>query len=60
MNPLIQLRRAFYLVLLSAICAIPFALAQRNAPSQRLAKPANIIVVTNTNDSGPGSLRGEA
>jgi hypothetical protein len=63
---------AFYLLLLLALCAIPFALAQRDAPSQSVAKlgstskglvkvgnalPANIIVVTNTNDSGPGSLR---
>jgi len=48
---------AFYLVLLLAVCAIPFALAQRDAPSQSVAKPTNIIVVTNTNDSGPGSLR---
>ena len=72
MNPTIQLRGAFYLVLLLAVSAIPFALAQRNATSQGVAKlgstskglvkvgnalPANIIVVTNTNDSGPGSLR---
>jgi hypothetical protein len=72
MNPTIQLRNAFYLVLLLAVSAIPFALAQRNATSQGVAKlgstskglvkvgnalPANIIVVTNTNDSGPGSLR---
>jgi predicted outer membrane repeat protein len=46
---------AFYLLLVS-VCAIPFALAQRNAPN-RNAVPANIIVVTNTNDSGTGSLR---
>jgi len=45
------------MLLLLGMCAIPFALAQRNAPSQRVAKPANIIVVTNTNDSGSGSLR---
>jgi hypothetical protein len=66
------LRGAFYLVLLLAVCAIPFALAQQNATKQRLtnlgseskglaevgnALPANTIVVTNTNDSGPGSLR---
>jgi Right handed beta helix region len=53
---------AFYLVLLLAVCAIPFALAQRNATKQMAAKhgdalPANIILVTNTDDSGPGSLR---
>jgi len=72
MNPFIQLRGAFYLLLLVAVCAIPFALAQRNATSQSVVKhgsaskplvrvgdalPANVIVVTNTNDSGPGSLR---
>jgi len=83
MNPLIQfkkaipscvhlLRSAFYVLLLLAVCAIPVALAQRNANKQRVAKldsvneglaavgnvlPTTIIVVTNTNDSGPGSLR---
>ena len=66
------LRGAFYVLLLVAICAMPFALAQRNTTKLRVAKlgsaskglaeagnalPANIIVVTNTNDSGPGSLR---
>jgi hypothetical protein len=55
-----------------AVCAIPFALAQPNATKQRVAKPgsaskalvkvgsalpANIILVTNTDDSGTGSLR---
>ena len=84
MTPLIQLKRAiplsahlirgaFYVLSLMAVSAIPFALAQRNAPNQSVAKlesaskgltragkalPANIIVVRNTNDSGPGSLRG--
>ena len=72
MNPLTQLRGAFYLLVLVLVCAMPFALAQRNATSQSVVKhgsankelagigkkaPANIIVVTNTNDSGPGSLR---
>jgi hypothetical protein len=59
-NPNIQahlIRKTFYLLMLVAICAIPFALAQRNAPKQSVAKPATIIVVTNTNDSGTGSLR---
>src|SRR5262249_46384430 len=66
------LRGAFYLLLLLAVCAIPFAFAQRSATKpnrgqvvqleqkigeRRNALPANIIVVTNTNDSGPGSLR---
>ncbi len=56
-----------------AICAMPFALAQRNTTRLRVAKvgssadkglaevgdafPVSIIVVTNTNDNGPGSLR---
>jgi hypothetical protein len=56
------LRGAVYLLLLLAVCAIPFALAQRNAAKQSMAKlgnalPANVILVTNTDDSGPGSLR---
>src|SRR6266705_2085399 len=46
-------RGAFYLVLLIGICLIPFTLAQRTT---RRA-PANIITVTNLNDSGSGSLR---
>src|SRR5262245_23264986 len=65
------LRGAFYLLLLLPICVSPFALAQRNATKPKRSQvrreqsvseisdalPANIIVVTNTNDSGPGSLR---
>jgi hypothetical protein len=66
------LRGPFYVLVLLALYANPFASAQRNAPSQTVDKPsstskglvgvanplpANIIVVTNTNDSGPGSLR---
>jgi hypothetical protein len=35
------------------MCLIPFALAQRTT----WRAPVNIITVTNTNDSGPGSLR---
>src|SRR5262245_7090832 len=72
MNSLIKRGSAFYLIVLVAVCASPFALAQRNATSESVAKqgsaskglvkvgnslPANIIVVTNRNDSGPGSLR---
>ena len=41
--------------LLLALCAIPFALAQRTTTKGN--RPANVITVTNTNDSGPGSLR---
>jgi hypothetical protein len=66
------LQSTFYVLLLLTVCAIPFALAQRNATEQSVAElssasrglpgvgnalPATIIVVTNTNDSGPGSLR---
>ena len=66
-------RSTSYMLLLGvAVCVIPLALAQRNTtktksrqarqPEQRInergyAVPANIIVVTNTADSGPGSLR---
>ncbi len=66
-------RSTSYMLLLGvAVCVIPLALAQRNTtktksrqarqPEQRIdergyAFPANIIVVTNTADSGPGSLR---
>ncbi len=42
-NPTIKahlLRSAFYLLLLVAACAIPFALAQRNAAKQSVARPA--------------------
>ena len=34
------IRGAFYLLLLVAVCAIPFALAQRNASKRSVAKPA--------------------
>src|SRR6267378_3397708 len=42
-NPTIKahlLRGAFYLLLLVAVCAIPFALAQRNAFKRSVTKPA--------------------
>ena len=42
-NPSIKahlIRGAFYLVLLIAICAIPFALAQRNAGKQMVTARA--------------------
>jgi predicted outer membrane repeat protein len=54
-NPLTHLRAALYLVVVVAVSTIPVALAQRKATSHGL--PATTIVVTNTNDSGPGSLR---
>ncbi len=49
------IRSTFYLLLLLAACTIPFTLAQRT-PIER-NRPANVITVTNGNDSGPGSLR---
>src|SRR6266545_417492 len=49
------IRGACYLLLLLAICVIPFALAQRATTKKN--RPANTITVTNGNDSGPGSLR---
>ena len=42
-NPTIKahlIRSAFYLLVLLGVCAIPFALAQRNAAKQSAAKPA--------------------
>ena len=34
------LRTAVYVLLLPAVCVIPFALAQRNASKRSVAKPA--------------------
>jgi hypothetical protein len=53
------IRSTSYTLLLGlAVCVIPFALAQRNTTKHKGHMfPDNIIVVTNTNDSGPGSLR---
>lgn len=49
------LRSALFLFLLPAVCAIPFGLAQRTTVKGN--RSANVITVTNGNDSGPGSLR---
>src|ERR1043166_6421323 len=49
------LRGAFYLLLVSALCVIPLALAQRTTTKGN--RPATTITVTNGNDSGSGSLR---
>src|SRR5215469_10220657 len=46
---------AFYLLLVSALCVIPFAPVQRITAMGN--RPANVITVTNGNDSGAGSLR---
>jgi len=48
-------RSAFYMMLLLAVCVIPFALAQRTTAKGN--RPATTITVTNGNDSGSGSLR---
>jgi hypothetical protein len=55
---------SYTLLLALAVCVIPLALAQRNTTKTKRrqaemgdAFPANTIVVTNTSDSGPGSLR---
>src|SRR6266550_3503174 len=55
------LRSALYLLLLVAVCAIPFALAQRNAAKRSLAKPVAMAnVAANTEDlpraTGPVTL----
>src|SRR6266516_815526 len=63
-NPTIKahlLRSAFYLLLLVAVCAIPFALAQRNAAKRSLTKPvAKANVAANMDDlpraTGPVTL----
>jgi len=47
------IRGAFYVLL--AVCMIPCTHAQRITAKGN--RPANTITVTNTNDSGPGSLR---
>ena len=49
------LRGALYLLLLLAVCVIPFALGQRTTAKGN--RPATTITVTNGNDSGAGSLR---
>src|SRR6266478_3447017 len=50
-NPTIKahlIRSAFYLLLLIAVCAIPFALAQRNATKRSAAKPNSVLTPTAT------------
>jgi predicted outer membrane repeat protein len=49
------LRSALFLFLLLPVCVISFGLAQRTTAKGN--RPVNVITVTNTNDSGPGSLR---
>src|SRR5438093_5308889 len=63
-NPTIKahlIRGAFYLLLLLAVCAIPFALAQRNTTKRSMAqlKTAPAMVATAAARSGaPASLAG--
>src|SRR5947209_15924388 len=50
-NPTIKahlIRGAFYLLVLLAVCAIPFALAQRNATKRSAAKPNSVLTPTAT------------
>ena len=50
------IRSAFYVLLLLAVCVIPFALAQRNAIKQRVAKPAakpNVVLAQKSLRSAP-------
>jgi len=49
------IRGACYLLLLLTIVLMPLALAQRTTANGK--RPASTIMVTNLNDSGPGSLR---
>jgi hypothetical protein len=49
------IQSTFYLLLLLGVCVIPFALGERTTAKGN--RPASVITVTNTNDSGPGSLR---
>jgi hypothetical protein len=48
-------RGAFWLLLILAVSVIPFTLARKTTTEGN--RPANVITVTNGNDSGPGSLR---
>ena len=66
-NPTIKahlIRGAFYLLLLLAVCAIPFALAQRNAAKRSVAKPSIQPNVTANRDfsraTGPATLPAES
>src|SRR2546430_12312195 len=46
------IRGAFYLLLLVAVCAIPFALAQRNASKRSVAKP-NLSAIAKLTQTAP-------
>ena len=54
------IRGAFYLLLLVAVCAIPFALAQPNASKRSVAKPAakpNLSVIAKLRQTAPPLTR---
>src|SRR4029453_15199789 len=62
-NPTIKahlIRSAFYVILLLAVCVIPFALAQRNTTKQHVAKPrpAATLAANGRQAAMPGSLTG--
>src|SRR5947208_14679373 len=64
-NPTIKahlIRGAFYLLLLVTLCAIPFALAQRNTMKRTVAKaktaPAIKLAATGARSGAPASLAG--
>src|SRR5207247_2450026 len=63
-NPTIKahlIRGAFYLLLLVAVCAIPFALAQRNASKRGVANPAsNANVAAKLAAMPPASVAAQA
>src|SRR5215831_3799152 len=68
-NPTIKahlIRGAFYLLLLVAVCAIPFALAQRNSAKRSVAKPAiqrnvaSTATATGTHAAPPASGAAQA
>src|SRR5215472_11406572 len=68
-NPTIKahlIRSAFYLLLLLAVCAIPFALAQRNATKRSTAKPVTkpsavtIAQLSRNSSSMDGTVRAQS
>jgi hypothetical protein len=58
-NPTIKahlIRSAFYVILLLAVCVIPFALAQRNAAKRSVAKP-NLSAIAKLRQTAPPLTR---
>jgi len=59
-NPTIKahlIRGALYLLLLIAVCAIPFALAQRNTTKQSMARPATNSLGKPLSQLNPGAVQ---